>query len=303
MPVSRQGDSSNKIIMLQQVILAGPDDLQVFNVKLLAGHYFSAPVNTEEINPSMHNEIYINQQALAPLGFKTAGDAVNQKIDVVYKPQYKMPMTIAGVTSAIHIGSFNAPDRPGFFWPLSSTGMPVAFAIRYEQGDRNVIEEKIKTIWKESLGYIPHTWFIEGAIADEYKNDNLIANFIYIFTGIAIFISCLGLYGLATHATQKRIKEIGLRKILGASVFSKIKLLLWQFSKPVLFANIIIWPIALYVTSRWLEKFVDRIDIWQWGPALCIASGLVALLIAWFTVGGRRARETSSRIERRIKTV
>jgi putative ABC transport system permease protein len=287
MQVSRQGDSANKIIMLKQVMLAGPDDLQVFNIKLIAGKYFSAPINAEEAHPAMQDKIYINQQALAPLDFKTASEAINQKIDVVYNSNYKMPMTIVGVTPAVHIGSFNTSDQPGFFWPLSSTGMHIAFAIRYESGDRKAIEEKIKTIWKESLGYMPVTWFIEGAIADEYKNENLIARFVYIFTGIAIFISCLGLYGLASHAASKRKKEISLRKVNGASVFNIVTLLLWQFSKPVLFANIIIWPIALYATSRWLEQFVNRIDIWQWGPVFCLSSAALAILIAWLTVGGQ----------------
>lgn len=284
MLVSRQGDAASNVIELQQAQLAGPDDLKVFNIKLLAGQYFSAPVNADEITTGMQDKIYINQQALAPLGFKTADEAINQKIHVVYGPTFKMPMTIMGVTPAVHIGSFNAPDLPCFFWPISSTGTPIGFAIRYEGGDRNAIQEKIKTIWKESLGYMPHTWFIEGAIADEYKNENLIARFIYIFTGIAIFISCLGLYGLATHATSKRKKEISLRKVNGASVLNIVTLLLWQFSKPVLFANIIIWPIALYATSRWLEQFVNRIDIWYWGPFFCLASALLAAVIAWLTV-------------------
>ncbi len=287
MLVSRQGDAASKVIELQQTQLAGPDDLKVFNIKLLAGQYFSAPVNADEIKPGMQDKIYINQQALAPLGFKTANEAINQQIHVVYSPTYKMPMTIVGVTPAVHIGSFNAPDIPCFFWPISSSGMSIGFAIRYEGGDRNAIQEKIKIIWKESLGYMPHTWFIENAIADEYKNENLIARFIYIFTGIAIFISCLGLYGLATHAAGKRKKEISLRKVNGASVLNIVTLLLWQFSKPVLFANIIIWPIALYATSRWLEQFVNRIDIWRWGPVFCLSSAALAILIAWLTVGGQ----------------
>ena len=287
MLVSRQGDAASKVIELQQAQLAGPDDLKVFNIKLLAGQYFSAPINTDEIKPVMQDKIYINQQALAPLGFKTANEAINQQIHVAFTPTYKMPMTIMGVTPAIHIGSFNAPDIPCFFWPISSTGMPIGFAIRYESDNRNAIQETIKTIWKESLGYMPHTWFIEGAIADEYKNENLIARFIYIFTGIAIFISCLGLYGLAAHAAGKRKKEISLRKVNGASIFNIVTLLLWQFSKPVLFANIVIWPIALYATSRWLEQFVNRIDIWQWGPVFCLSSAILAILIAWLTVGGQ----------------
>ncbi len=285
--VSRHGDSSSKVIMLQQAMLAGPDDLTAFNIKLLAGKYFSAPANPDEVAPGMQDKIYINAQALAPLGFKTASEAINQKIDVAFGGSNRLPMTIVGVTPVVHIGSFNAPDLPGFFWPLSSTAMPLAFAVRYEAGDRNAISERIKTIWKDSLGYVPETWFIEGAIADQYKNENLIARFIYIFTGIAILISCFGLYGLATHEAGKRKKEISLRKVNGASVFNIVTLLLWQFSKPVLFANIIIWPIALYASSRWLEQFVNRIDIWQWGPIFCLASAVLAILIAWLTVGGQ----------------
>jgi len=287
MQVSRHGDSSKKIIMLQQALLAGPDDLQAFNIELLAGKYFSAPVNREDTHPGMQDKIYITQQALAPLGFKTASEAVNQKIDVVYSSNYKVSMTIVGVTPEIHIGSFNAPNRPAFFWPLSSIGTPIAFAIRYKGKDRKPIDEKIKAIWKESLGYMPNTWFIEETITNEYRNENLIARFVYIFTGIAILISCLGLYGLATHAANKRRKEISLRKVNGASVFNIVTLLLWQFSKPILFANIIVWPIALYASSRWLEQFVNRIDIWQWGPLFCLVSAALAILIAWLTVGGQ----------------
>ncbi len=284
--VSRQGEASSAVIELLQTQLAGPDDLKAFNIKLIAGRYFSALPNPEETSQGMQDNIYINQQALAPLGFKTAQEAINQKIYVAFGPTYKMPMTIMGVTPAVHVGSLNAPDLPSFFWPISNVGMPIGIAIRYEGGDRNAIAEKNKSIWKEALGYSPHSWFIENSIADEYKNENLIARFVYIFTGIAIFISCIGLYGLATHATTKRKKEIGLRKIHGASVFNIVKLLLWQFSKPVLLANVIIWPIALYAGSRWLEQFVDRIDIWLWGPLFCFVSALLAILIAWLTVGG-----------------
>ncbi|RYY73682.1 MAG: FtsX-like permease family protein [Gammaproteobacteria bacterium] len=283
----KEGDLAPNKFVLRQVQLAGPNDLKLFNVKLIAGQYFSAPVNPAEGARGMQDKIYINQQALSPLGFKNASDAINQKLYVSYGGTYSFPMTIMGVTEPVHIGSLNAPDVPCFFWPISGTGVPVAIAVRYDQINRHQASDEIKRVWKNILGYTPHTWVIEDSIADEYKNENLIARFVYLFTGIAIFISCLGLYGLATHSTTKRKKEIGLRKIHGASVFNIIKLLLWQFSKPVLFANLIAWPIALYAASRWLEQFVDRIDIWYWGPLFCLVSGLLAILIAWSTVGAQ----------------
>lgn len=274
-----------KTISIPKVDLSGPQDLAVLNVKLVAGKYFSALPPSEASSFQLQDKIYINQQALAPLGFKNAQDALNQKIDVqMGSLSEKIPMTIMGVTEAVHVGSLNSPPAPCIFWPISSTGLPVAMAIRYSNLTKNQVSDQIKSIWNSLLGYSPNVWAIEDSIADEYKNENLIARFVYFFTGIAIFISCLGLYGLATHATNNRKKEISLRKIHGASVSNIMTLLIWQFSKPVLFANLIAWPIALFAGARWLEKFHLRIDIWTWGPLFCLASGLLAALIAWLTV-------------------
>ena len=105
------------------------------------------------------------------------------------------------------------------------------------------------------------------------------------FSGLAIFIACLGLFGLASFTAERRTKEIGIRKVFGAEVSQIVKLLVWQFSKPVLIANIIAWPIAYLAMSRWLESFVYRIDN-MIIMGLCMLAGLFALLFAWVTVAG-----------------
>jgi putative ABC transport system permease protein len=102
-----------------------------------------------------------------------------------------------------------------------------------------------------------------------------------IFVGIAIFIACLGLFGLASFTAERRTREIGVRKVFGARTRDIVRLLLWQFSKPVLLANLIAWPVAWYYLQDWLKGYAYRIPL---SPLYFLAAGLVALLVAWVTV-------------------
>ena len=101
------------------------------------------------------------------------------------------------------------------------------------------------------------------------------------FVGIAIFISCLGLFGLAAFTAGRRTKEIGIRKVFGARTRDVAFLLLWQFSVPVLIANAIAWPVAWYYLHDWLQGFAYRIPL---NPLYFAAAGFAALLIAWATI-------------------
>jgi putative ABC transport system permease protein len=107
-----------------------------------------------------------------------------------------------------------------------------------------------------------------------------------------VFISCIGLIGLATYATERRIKEVGIRKTVGASVWQIVVLFSSDFSKLVLVANLIAWPVAYLAMSRWLDGFAYRIDL---TPLIFIGSGLIALCIAWVTVGGTAAKAASAK--------
>ena len=103
----------------------------------------------------------------------------------------------------------------------------------------------------------------------------------------AVVIACLGLFGLAAFTAERRTKEIGIRKVFGARSADIVKLLAWQFSKPVIVANLIAWPVAWWVMRDWLDTFDARIDL---GPTPFVLAGLLALVIAIGTIAGHAIR-------------
>ena len=104
------------------------------------------------------------------------------------------------------------------------------------------------------------------------------------FSGLALLLACLGLFGLAAFATERRIKEIGIRKAMGASSADIMRLFVWEFSQPVMWANLIAWPVAYYCASRWLNGFAYHVNLKLW---MFLAAGTIALTIALFTVSGQ----------------
>jgi putative ABC transport system permease protein len=144
-----------------------------------------------------------------------------------------------------------------------------------------------------ALTFIDHTWrsfapsvamqrfFLTESFDRQFQADEKQKTIFALFVGIAIFIACLGLFGLAAFSTERRTKEIGLRKTFGARTRDIIFLLLWQFSIPVLVANVIAWPVAYFYLRHWLDGYAYRISL---SPLYFVGAGLAALVIAWATV-------------------
>lgn len=125
-------------------------------------------------------------------------------------------------------------------------------------------------------------FFLDEDFDRQYQADQQLKTFVGYFSALAIFIGCLGLFGLTAYTTEQRTKEIGIRKVLGASVTGLVGLLSKEFLKLVLLANLLAWPIAWYIMNQWLSNFAFHIDV---GVMVFITSGCIALAIAWFTVG------------------
>ena len=129
--------------------------------------------------------------------------------------------------------------------------------------------------------------FGEDRIAEMYASD-IRRGFVFaLFAGLAILISCLGLFGLAAFMAERRTREIGIRKVLGARTRDIVRLLVWQFSKPVVIANLVAWPVAWWAMREWLNTYADRIDL---GPGPFLLAGALALAIAMATVLGHALR-------------
>lgn len=134
-----------------------------------------------------------------------------------------------------------------------------------------------------------HLTDLNEMVARQYQQEIAQMRLFTAFAVLAILVSCLGLYGLAAFSAERRTKEIGVRKVMGASVRDIVLLLIWQFSLPVMLANLIAWPVAIYLMLDWLQQFPYRIDTLTLVPIL-IGAGSISLLIAWITVGGNAAR-------------
>ena len=140
----------------------------------------------------------------------------------------------------------------------------------------------IRKTWDKIMPGTPFEFsFLDTIYNDQYRNEERIGHVFTIFTFFALFVACLGLLGLASFAAEQRTKEIGIRKVLGASAPGIVLMMSREFTSWVLLANIIAWPIAYYTMHRWLQIFVYRSDI---GFLVFILSGLIALVIALLTV-------------------
>lgn len=262
------------------------DEIKLFNISLIAGKNF-----VPKIEDGNKPAVIINAQALRTLGFSSAEEAIGATLNINLFSSETTIATIVGVTSKLQLGDLNKPSGPLILmrfpegWSFEAGTLGVRFA---DSVNRTALITQIKDICKSFIGAatLREVW-LQSLVEEQYKNQILIAKFAYTFTALAVLISCLGLYGLASFAAEKRTKEIGLRKVHGASIQDIMRLLLWQFTKPISLANLIAWPIALYVINRWLENFSQRIDLWIWGPIYCLLAAALAIAIAWLTVGGQ----------------
>ena len=131
-------------------------------------------------------------------------------------------------------------------------------------------------------GYVFEPHFVDQDYEALYRAEQQISILARLFAGFAIFISCLGLFGLSVFTTERRTKEIGIRKVLGSSALGIVYLLSKDFSRMVLMAALIALPVSYWIASRWLENFAYHVDLKWW---IFLIAGLGALLIAWLTVG------------------
>jgi len=195
-------------------------------------------------------------------------------------PEQNVRYTIVGVLKNFNFESLHQKIRPlGILLKRGLTAyMPIRIKAKDVQGAVSFIEEE----WKKFVPDKPFEYFfLDDDFNKLYQSEQKTGEIFTSFSILAIFIACLGLFGLAAFTAERKTKEIGIRKVMGASIPGIIILLSKEFTKWVLFANIIAWPVAYYFMNNWLKDFAYRININFW---IFIASGTIALLIALITV-------------------
>jgi putative ABC transport system permease protein len=169
--------------------------------------------------------------------------------------------------------------RPGWFSYV---------AMRLAPGEVAATLRRLETVWREFEPLRPfEPFFLDDNLNQLYKKEERLSLVLSTFSMLAIVIACLGLFGLAAFATEQRTKEIGIRKVLGASVTNLVALLSKDFAKLVLIANVIAWPVAWFAMSKWLEDFPYRIAM---APMFLIFASLAALVVAILTVSYQALR-------------
>jgi putative ABC transport system permease protein len=178
------------------------------------------------------------------------------------------------------IGSIRQAINPTIFF-VDPTNL-LALNVRI---DRSAVPETLQGIdrlWKTLGDQRPiRREFLDQSIENLYRDIRRQTTLFGSFAAIALFIACLGLFGLSASTAERRTKEIGIRKAMGAATADIARLLLWQYAKPVLWANLIAWPVAALLMRRWLQGFAYRIDLEPW---LFLVSTALALGIALLTV-------------------
>jgi ABC-type antimicrobial peptide transport system permease subunit len=220
-------------------------------------------------------EIVVNQTLLKKLGVTEPQQAIGKTITLFGK---KYPLV--GVVKDFHITSLKEEIVP----VLITTDKRVYWQANIQLQTQHLaetmaaIDKNYKSVYPQSLFEYE---FVEEAVAGFYKEEKKLANLFRVFVTIAILISCLGLYGLVSFLAAQKVKEIGIRKILGASLADIIILLSKDFIQLVVIAFIIASPIAWYAMTQWLQNFEYRAPIGWWVFAL---AGLIAVLIALVTI-------------------
>ncbi len=269
-----------------------PRFINLYQMKLLAGRNFS-PLDYNADFAKLHNLI-INETALRQLAFASPEDAVGKSITA-----FNRTWDIIGVVADFHQKSLKSGIEPVLLLPTLQ-GQYSQFSIKIDPQQLTATLDAIKRAY---LSYFPGNvfdyYFLDEKFNRQYSNDYLFGKVFGLFAALAILIACLGLSGLSLLTSTQRTKEIGIRKVLGASVTGIVLLLSKDFIKLVLLAIIIASPVTWFIMHLWLQDFAYRVDISWWVFA---SAGLLSLIIALLVIGFHTIRSAIANPANSLRT-
>lgn len=259
-----------------------PDDNITVHNNAVSEDYFNAIganlLQGRELREGDENQIVVNEALLKALNIKL-DLALGSKLLNTYEDETQ-EFEIVGIVGDYHFASLKDVIEPLLLYKSKNLNWMI---LRTETTNYKQLLHELEQRWKSTVSNVPFTYvFMDKEMGEMYVEERRLGNISTVFTFLAIFISCLGLFGLVSYVAEQKKKEIGIRKVLGASIKSVVKLLTTDFVKLVGIAFLIASPIAYFFMQRWLEDFTYRIDIQWW---VFVLAGGFALMITLLTVG------------------
>jgi putative ABC transport system permease protein len=273
-PVFPEGYPEGQSVLIRD-LNADCDFVPTMGMEMIAGRNFSREFSTDS-----EESVIINETAAQRLGWD---DPVGKKIYILMgdDPDERSAKTIIGVFRDIHMVSLHKVIEPMYI--NNQNDRLGALSIRIREGDVQETLTFLEAKWKEAEPNRPFDYyFLDESFDSHYRREEKLSTIFSYFTAFTLLVACLGLFGLASFTAEQRTKEIGIRKVLGSSIVGILFLLIKEFTKWVVVANIVAWPLAYFALHRWLQHFAYRTDMSLW---MFLLSGVLALLIALITVG------------------
>lgn len=272
-PLVTIGDSLVNSTITTKMVMTDPEFFKTYGIEMAAGRDFSKSIPTDD-----SLAFIINETAANMYGWKNIGDGLDK--DFSYGGTKGK---LIGVVKDFHFESLHQPIIPLVFFQRKQSYNDLSVKIAGNQVTQGI--EHIEKVWKEFLPKRPFSYqFVSDDYRRLYEEEQKQSQLFTMFSGLAIFIACLGLFGLATFNTLQRVKEIGIRKVLGASVPSILGLLSKEIVILILVANLIAWPLAWYFMDQWLDSFAYHIDM---NLGIYMLSAVAAVVLALVTVSSQ----------------
>ena len=269
----------SKSPMTGRGMIVDEDYNKTLGLELKEGRFFSKDFSTDTLS------VVLNEKAVKELGLKTViGSRLTSTDEFFNGPDNAIyTYNVIGVVKDFHYHSLHEPISPLVIINSRKFGSRSGLmALRVTGDNFKSSLAGIENAWKKFVKEKPFNYyFLDRTLAAQYKAEQTTQRIFTIFSGLAIFIACIGLLGLAAYATQQRTREISIRKILGASESSIVTMLSKDFLKLVLISSAIAFPLAWWAMNKWLQDFAYRVDVGWW---IFIAAAMLAVLIALLTI-------------------
>ncbi|WP_066723194.1 ABC transporter permease [Sphingomonas pituitosa] len=290
------GEGTSNIDMIEQpgppgtgpmlrLVSVGPGFFDSYRPRLLAGRLFDDAHAADDASDwkrwPLGRNVVLDRRAVTALGFRSPAEAIGKTVG---NPR---PRTIIGVIDELRFLSPRTPETGTYYMYTPNAVYQHVGAVRFT-GDPRAMLDRVQQTWRRVIPWVPFRGdTADRRMADLYAEDERAMRLVGIGTGLAVLIGCVGLWGLAAFSTARRVKEIGIRKTLGASAAEVARLLVGQFLRPVLLASLLAWPLAWAASRAWLAGFGDRIPL---SPLYFLGASLIATAIAVLTVLGQSLR-------------